>query len=152
MFSPRLVGLSLYALFLTISVATAGPVGRRLGGFSPKQTFTLTVEDRQSYQTRGGKTVQVFRVPAGIPDFKVGQKVKFTIGQKGQLQGPGFSLLFERGYRDYNQYLSQSTRRNPTPDSSILTKATSGKVRQVALYFYDEKSRSPSYSVTYLLR
>jgi len=152
MFSPALVRLPLYVFFLATPVLTAGPIGRRLGGLSPKQNFTLTVEDRQSFETKGKNTVQVFSIPAGIPDFKVGQKVKFTIGKKGQLQGPGFSLLFEQGYRGYNQYLSEPTRGNPTPDNSILTKTSSGKVRQVALYFYDKKSRSKSYSVTYLLK
>lgn len=137
---------------MTASVCVAGPIGSRLGGFSPGQTFTLTVEDRQCFQTKGKKTVQTFIVPTGIPKFDIGQTVKLTIGKKGQLKGPGFSLAFEEGNRDYNEYLSARTVKNPTPDSALLTKDSPREVQQVSFYFYDKKTKKESYSVTYLLR
>jgi hypothetical protein len=147
-----LVCLAICMAFVSALDCAAGPIGKRFGGFTPKQTFSFKVEDRQSFESKGPVTVQTFLIPAAIPKFNVGQKVKFTIGAKGQLQGPGFSLPLEMDNKDYNQYLTSPTRGNPIPDTALLTKASSGKVRQIALYFYDKKARGPSHSVTYLLK
>lgn len=147
--------LACFALCMAIfsaSAHAAWPIGKRFGGFTPKQTFSFKVEDRQSFESKGSVTVQTFLVPAAIPKFNVGQKVKFTIGAKGQLQGPGFSLPLEMDNKDYNQYLTSPTRGNPIPDTALVTKASSGKVRQIALYFYDKKAKGPRHSVTYLLK
>jgi hypothetical protein len=144
--------LTVYSSLFASFAHAASPAGKRFGGLAPEQTFTLRVEDRRCFQTKGGTTVQSFRIPPAIPRLNVGQKVKFTVGNKGELKGPGFTLRLEQGYRDYNQYLSAVTRKNPTEDTALLTKNGSSKVRQVALYFYHEKAPGPSYSVTYLLR
>lgn len=136
----------------TVSAQAAGPAGKKFGGFAPKQTFSFKVEDRQAFEHKGYETVVTFLIPAAIPKFNVGQTVKFTIGKKGQLQGPGFSLPLERDNKGYNQYLTSSTRKNPTPDTALLTKASSGKVQQVAIYFYNKKVKGQSHSVTYVLK
>lgn len=147
-----LVRFAICMALFTSSAHAAGPVGKRFGGFAPKQTFSFKVENRQSFESKGSVTVQTFRIPATIPQFKVGQTVKFTIGTKGQLQGPGFSLPLELDNRAYNQYLTTPRPKNPTPDTALLTKGSAGKVRQIALYFYDEKVKGPNHSVTYLLK
>jgi hypothetical protein len=144
--------LTLFTVVTSTVVQAAGPPGKRFGGFSAGQTFTLTVEDKQSFHTRGGETVRISRVPTGIPDLGVGQTVRFRIGEKGRLRGPLFSLNLERSYRGYNQYLSRSTARNRTQDTAILTKKSARGVRQIAIYFYENKSRKSRYSVSYLLR
>lgn len=146
------VRLAVYSSLLAPLAHAAGPAGKRFGGMAPQQTFTFEVEDRQSFETRGETTVQTFRVPKGIPKFDVGQRVKFRIGDKGELKGPGFTLRLEQGNRDYNQYLSAVTRKNPIEDTALLTKTNSGGVQQIAFYFYHEKRSGSSYSVTYLLK
>jgi len=147
-----LAHFAICVVLFTAAAHAAGPIGKQFGGFTPKQTFSFKVEDRQSFESKCSVTVHTFLIPAAIPKFNVGQKVKFTIGAKGQLQGPGFSLPLEMDNKDYNQYLTSPTRGNPLPDTALVTKASSGKVRQIALYFYDKKATGPSHSVTYLLK
>lgn len=147
-----LTRLAISIVFCTASVHAAGPAGKRFGGFAAKQTFSFKVEDRQSFESQGSATVQTFRIPASIPKFEVGQTVKFTIGRKGQLQGPGFSIPLELENTDYNQYLSTSTGKKPTPDTAILTKTSTDTPQQVVLYFYDAKWSGGSQSVTYVLK
>lgn len=61
------------------------PTAKKYGDFSPGDTFTLKV----SSVTELGKR------PSTFPVFKKGQSVKFTIGPKGQLIGPKFSINFK---------------------------------------------------------
>lgn len=64
------------------------------GGFKPGDKFTFTVNYRASNKTVGTVTKENVPVPAGLPDFKLGKKVTFTIGPKGQLTAKGMSLPF----------------------------------------------------------
>ncbi|WP_345716018.1 hypothetical protein, partial [Luteolibacter yonseiensis] len=132
-----LIRLALCALLIT-ATAHAAPAGKRFGGFAAKQTFTLTIEDRQSFETQGSETVASFRIPAGIPRFNVGQTVKFTIGRKGELKGPGFSLPLDQDNSDYNQYSSASTAKNPAQNTALLTKTSAGTTQQIVIYFRDD--------------
>ncbi len=81
------------ALLLPFSQAQAAGAGKTFGGFKPKQTFSFKVTSATSVRTVGTK-VSKAPVPAGIPNFKLKQTVKFIIGAKGQLTGPGFSIPF----------------------------------------------------------
>lgn len=85
--------LACAALILPFSQAQAAGAGRTFGGFKPKQAFTLKVAGVSSSKTVGA-SVSKAPIPAGIPKFKINQNVKFTIGTKGQLTGPGFSIPF----------------------------------------------------------
>ena len=66
---------------------------KTFGGFTAKQKFSFKVDIAASLKTVGLK-VSKAPIPDGIPKFKVGQKVTFTIGSKGELTGPGFSIPF----------------------------------------------------------
>ena len=85
--------LACAALFLPLSQVHAAGAGKTFGGFKAKQTFSFKVGGVASSKTVG-TTVSKVPIPAGIPNFKVNQTVKFTIGSKGQLTGPGFSIPF----------------------------------------------------------
>ena len=82
------------ALFLPFSQAQAAGAGKTFGGFTAKQTFSLKVAAVASAKTVGATVTRDVPIPAGFPKFKVKQTVKFTIGAKGQLTGPGFSIPF----------------------------------------------------------
>ena len=92
------------------NVATEGSGGRgdepatRFGGFAPGQSFTLSVITRHSSVSKGGKIIKQVSLPAGVPDFKVGQKVRFTIGGNGQLMADGFSIRFVAGIATSSNY------------------------------------------------
>ena len=82
-------------LFPATQVQAAG-AGSTFGGFTAKQKFSLKVVSIGS-ATQVGTTVTGGKtVPGSLPKFKVNQIVKFTIGRKGQLTGPGFSLPFDK--------------------------------------------------------
>ena len=81
-------------LLLPITQAQAAGAGSTFGGFTPNQTFTLTVTEVGSGKRVGSKGTKGVPIPAGIPKFKVNQTVKFTIGAKGQLIGPLFSIPY----------------------------------------------------------
>lgn len=147
-----LIRLAIAAILLTASAQAASPAGKRFAGFAAKDTITLTIQDRQSYETQGSKTTQTFIVTGAVPKFNVGQTIKFTIGGKGQLKGPGFSLNLGEGNTSYNQYLSAASSKKVNQDAAILTKNTSGGAQQIVLYFYDDNATGPSSSVTYLLK
>lgn len=83
------------ALLLPITQAQAAGAGSTFGGFTPKQTFSLTV-DYVAAGTIVGNKITKGPVAPGIPKFKKKQIVKFTIGAKGQLTGPGFSIPFDK--------------------------------------------------------
>ena len=76
-----------------LPLAEAG--AKTYGGFKPGDKFTFTVNYRTSNKTVGTVTKENVPVPAGIPDFKLGSKVTFTIGPKGQLTAKGMSLPFK---------------------------------------------------------
>src|SRR5687768_12317179 len=68
------------------------------GDFKPGQTFTLTVSSRSATKIVGSSPPTKSAIPPNVPKFTVGQKVKFTIGAKGELIGSKFSMTFKPFY------------------------------------------------------
>ncbi len=85
--------ISCGALF-PVHHAEAAPASKRFGGFASGQTFTLKIKSIISTRAEGIKIVKNAPIAKPIPNFKKGTKVKFTIGPKGQLKGPGFNITF----------------------------------------------------------
>lgn len=85
-------------LFKIIACAAALlPLGqlqaKDFGGLTPKKTFSLVVKQVECVEVSTGKRVAA-PVPKGVPTFKKGQSIKFTIGSKGELMGKGFNIPF----------------------------------------------------------
>lgn len=125
------------AVLLPFSQAEA----KTYGGFSPGKTFTMTVKEKISGQVDiTGKVLKKTPVPAGIPDYRVGQRVKFKIGARGQLTGPdGLSLPFKNDAGTANVYYIQPSRSNPSGDIGQVFKNTKGKPTATALTFFKVK-------------
>jgi hypothetical protein len=109
--------------------------------FPKGTTFTRTVTEKVSSKASGFKTYPKVPVPAGIPNFKVGQKVKFTIGPKGQLliKKAGVSLPFKQDAGSANVYYIVPTRKKPSGDIGQVFKDSAGKPTGVALSFFKFK-------------
>lgn len=131
---PLLAGCA--ALLPVNSSQAAGPVGKTYGGFSPGKTFTLTVTERSSVRTKGDDADKDVPVPAGWPDFQEGQKVKFTIGSKGQLTGPGFSITFRDEEGRVNTYSNNPSLSGPEGEAATVVKNRNDKPRRATLTFY----------------
>ena len=74
------------AVVLPVTQAhAADPAAKKYGDFKPGDTFTMKV----------ATVTEIGKRPSTFPVFKKGQSVKFTIGSKGQLTGPKFTINFE---------------------------------------------------------
>lgn len=138
----------------TDAVAAGRPAASN--GFAPGTTFNFKVV--YVYSSAGPAADPVAQVPApipsGIPKFKLGNTVKFTIGSKGQLTGPGFSLKFvvDEGF---SYAYSASNPLSPTnPNTAHVDKSKKNKPTAVGLNFFKSKivdGVDTLYSVYYAL-
>ncbi len=129
---------------------------KTFGDFAPNKKFVLTVTEKISAQTKNGVVKTSVSVPAGLPDYKVGQKIKFKIGQKGELIGQGFTASYKTGTAFSNAYgpkkVNAQTRTLP---AAIISKEdVTFEPSSGALYFIKVKvagTKSTVNSVTYIL-
>ena len=105
------------------------------GDFTAGQTFTLTVTERASVRTKGLRVTRDVGVPNGVPDFAVGDQVKFTIGSNGQLKGPGFIITYRRDGGRVNTYENRPTLNSPKGSGAAVYKSLKDKPVRVALTF-----------------
>ena len=128
LFLPILLGCS---ALLPVSQLQAA----EFGDFTPGQTFTLTVTERFTARTKGFKTTKNVAVPNGIPNFKVGEKVKFTIGTKGQLKGPDFKITYRSDRGNYNLYANRPTLETTQGSVATVHKNSRNKPTRAAVTF-----------------
>ena len=136
--------LPLIALF-GAALAQAQPVQaviKTYGGFTVGQKFTFTVQEVVSSQSVGSKKVyHNVAIPKGIPKFTKGQKVKFTIGSKGELMGPTadpnpISIPLLNTSTMLNTYAKLPNLKSLSPNSASVSKNSAGKPDGVTLTFY----------------
>ena len=124
------------ALLPLAQAQAGGPASKTFGGFSPGKKFILTVQSMTSSQSIGSKTKAVVPVPTGIPNFKKGQTVKFIIGTRGQLTGPGFSIPFLGTSPLINTYAKLPSIKSLSPNGAGVYKNSLGKPVGSSLVFY----------------
>ena len=114
---------------------------KTFGGLKPGKTFTFTVNYRTSSKTTGTVTTQNAKIPDGIPKFKLGSKVTFTIGKKGELIAKDMSLPFKavdttsNPGRESNLYEAPPKKGYPFGDSGSLAKVGTKKPVGLSLSF-----------------
>lgn len=114
---------------------------KTFGGLTTGKTFTFTVNYRTSSKTTGMVTTDNVAIPEGIPKFKLGSKVTFTIGKKGELTAKGMSLPFKgvdtvtNPGRESNLYELPPKKGYPFGDSGSLAKIGSKKPVGLSLSF-----------------
>ena len=113
-----------------------GPSGKTIGGLSAGKKFTLTVQSLTSSQSVGTRNKLFVPIPSEIPKFKKGQAVKFTIGTKGQLVGPGFSIPLLSTSASINSYAKLPNLSSLSPNGAGVYKNTAGKPVGSTLIFY----------------
>ncbi len=93
------------------------------GGLKPGTSFKLTVTTRSSTKIAQFETDTHARIPSGIPNFKKGQQVKFTVGSNGQLKADTMSIPIIRANSVTNIYLSKrKTNSSTTISTGLLNK------------------------------
>lgn len=150
------------AAILPATSIQAAPAGKtiefaakkKFGDFTSGQKFTFTVDEVVSSKATLGGVNKKTPVPGGIPKFKKGQKVKFTIGSKGELKGPGFTIKFEADGGLSNVYVNKPKKGSTQADTATVYKNANNKPAGVALSFFKVtvKGFTPTvYSVHYTL-
>lgn len=124
------------ALLPLTQAQAGGPASKNFGGFSPGKRFTMTVESVTSSQSIGKKSKTSVPIPTGIPSFKKGQTVKFTIGKKGELTAPGFSIPLLNSSARINSYAKLPNINSLSPNGAGVFKDSSGKPVGSTLIFY----------------
>ena len=130
---PLLLGCS--ALLPATLLQAAAPAATTFGDFTAGQTFTFTVTERHTARTKGFHVTKNVGVPNGIPDFKIGDQVKFTIGSNGQLKGPGFNITYRRDEGKVNVYAKYPSATTTKGSGAVVSKSPKNKPVKVAMTF-----------------
>ena len=142
------------ALFLPVDQAEAKRKPKPpavFGGWSPGKTFTFTVTNVSSSGTQGTTIINPAPIPKGVPKLVNGQQVKFTIGKKGQLIGPGFNIAFQADAGSSNVYVNKP-KKGASPNTATVHKdLTTCEPIAVSMAFFTFKlvKRVPNVSQTY---
>lgn len=145
--SPRIIASFVKNLFLYLLIVcgtllplnhseAAGLIGKRYGGFTRETKFTLTVTKRISKRIKGTRVDKNVPVPKGIPHFREGRKVRFTIGRKGRLNGPGFSIDFKTAKPMANIYANSPAGSFSKGEAATVTKIAGNIPTGAILTFY----------------
>jgi hypothetical protein len=128
---------------------------KKYGDFAVGQTFTLTVTEAVAVKASLTGSPTKTSVPSGVPKFKKGQKVKFTIGSKGELKGPGFSLKFKSPSPTANVYYNAPKKGSTlSGDVAAVRKNSLKKPVFADLSFFKSTGsglKTTVYTVTYVL-
>ncbi|MCW1925855.1 hypothetical protein OKA05_25070 [Luteolibacter arcticus] len=151
----RAFALVVAVLPLTVAEAAPKPKPPKIfGGFAVGETFTFTVTNKTVAATQGTTPVVNPVVPAGVPNYTVGQQVTFTVGKKGELVAPGLKIKFLSESVVSNAYANKP-KKGAQPNAAIVHKDTeSGDAIGVSLAFFTVKvtKRVPNVNqVTYTL-
>jgi hypothetical protein len=124
------------ALLPFTQVHAADPAGRNYYNLTPGTKFTLKVTSVIS--TVAGLDGKAKRgpVPAGIPKFKKGDRVKFSIGSKGELKGPDFTTAFKTASADTTVYADKIVGTKLPDSAAVKTSLTTDKVVYTQLAFH----------------
>ena len=142
-------GIALPATHLAAAPAsktTAQFAKKTYGGFKPGKKFSFKVTEVVATKQKLGGGPTKTSIPKGIPKFKKGKKVKFTIGKKGELKMPGYSIKFEADGGTSNAYVNKPKGSAPQGDAAIVFKDSNGKPTTVALTFF--KAQGSGFNTT----
>ena len=128
--------LAASAAWLTISPTQAADPAKTFGTFHAGDTFSLHVTERSSIRAKGDDAAKAAPVPAGVPNFSKGQKVKFTIGAQGQLKGSGFSIKFKGRVGFVNAYSNDPSWGSREGDAATVVKPERGAPSHATLNFF----------------
>lgn len=153
----RTIVLQLFAicaLFIPLNQAEAAKKPKApavFGGWAPGKTFTFTVTSKISSATVGTQVIDPAPIPKGVPAFAVGQQITFTIGKKGELKGPGFSIAFQADGGTANAYVNKPAKGAQPTTASVHKNMTTGEPTAVSMGFFTFKlvKRVPNVNTVY---
>jgi hypothetical protein len=103
----------------------------------------------------GGAVIANSPIPAGIPNYRLGEKVRFTIGRRGELKALGLNIAFKNGNRNVNNYLNPVTPPNLDVQGSGIGKGVTGQPINMIINYQKVEGTGSSitiYNVSYILK
>lgn len=144
------------ALVLPLSASDSDHHGDDYGGLDPGTRFKFTVEEIESSMISGEEDEsKKAKIPKGLPKFKIGQQVRFKIGNKGHLITKGARIPFRTDGGVSNIYRRVTTGKKPKTDTATVSKDADGHASGVDLNFIRISGKALSmktYSLSYTLR
>jgi hypothetical protein len=128
---------------------------RPFGGFEPFKKFKLTVTKVTSVKRTGAAVIANSPIPAGIPNYRLGEKVRFTIGRRGELKALGLNIAFKNGNPNVNNYLNPVTPPNLDVQGSGIGKGVTGQPINMIINYQKVEGAGSSitiYNVSYILK
>lgn len=127
--------LTCCAILLPIQEASAQ---KKFGDLAPRTKFKMVVT-KVTATVNEGKGIRKVKVPATMPQFKVKDKIAFTIGAQGQLNGKlrreSFSLPFVGSSPALNSYAFNDVGLVTITYNAALGKNLKKKPSTLELYF-----------------
>ncbi len=143
------------ALLPFAQVQAVGLAGKNYFNLTPGTKYTLKVTDVVSTVAGLDGQAKTVPVPSGVPKFKKGQKVKFTIGSKGELKGPGFATTFLSADATTSVYTDKQVGSKLPDTAAVKTSAITKKATYTQLAFHKVTGSgfgTKVYFVVYLLQ
>lgn len=100
----------------------------------------------------GGFTPSGVRIPPGIPKYKVGDKIRFTIDDKGNLTWVDRKLPLYGDYDGFISYKKFPTDTKPYPDVANVYVNSLNKPKNAEIYFYKKKASGTVHTVLYEMK
>jgi hypothetical protein len=128
---------------------------RPFGGFEPLKKFKLTVTKVTSVKRTATTVEAVVAIPAGIPNYRLAERVKFSIGRAGELKARGLNIAFKNGNPNVNNYLNPVTASNPDVQGAGIFKSAAGQPASMIISYQKVEGTGSSitiYNVSYQLR
>lgn len=139
------------ALLPLAQAQAADPAGKNYYNLPPGTKFTLKCTDVVSTVAGLDGKAKKVAVPNGIPKFKKGQDVKFTIGSKGELKGPGFSTNFKSASADTTVYVDKQVGTKLPDTAAVRTNLTTKKATYTQLAFHKVTGSGLSTKVNFVV-
>lgn len=141
---------------LTLLVPLQPVEAKNFGGFEVGDSFVLRVAQVKSTKQTGYTGTAVANpIPAGVPRFGRGSKIRFLIGAQGVLKAKGLSLPLAHSSRTANEYNLYRPGAARTVTRNAEIEKRNGDVTDGTLSFFitDNSGTEPVfYTVVYTLR
>lgn len=125
------------------------------GGFAPRMKFAFVVEEVVSELASTEDETRKSKIPRGFPNYKVGKKVRFKIGNKGHLIAQGTRIPYVADEGISNTYTKTTKGKKSRTDRAIVHKDAEGMPTGVDMTFvriYGKPLGLKTYTLTYTLR
>lgn len=140
------------AFLLPGSIHAAEPATASSNLLKIGKSFEFKVKSMKSSKSDGsGFTPSGVPIPPGIPKYKIGKTISFTVTKGNRLEWPDRNLPLYGDYDGYYSYGKLKTFEKPYPDVVNVYVNAKDKPTGVIIYFYKKTKSGAIHTVEYQL-